>query len=103
MKTHRFDPVSFVAGALFTTLGLVAAFGAFEDLDNLRLGWPALLIAAGLLLVVSTIRTTREAKEQVDDVLTGTDQELGTVLDEVDDDLDGMFAQSAPDPDDRDG
>ena len=61
MKTHRFDPISFVFGLGFVAL---AAVFALPDepweifFDRLTFGWvwPVLVIGAGLALLVPTLR-----------------------------------------------
>jgi membrane protein implicated in regulation of membrane protease activity len=65
MKTHPFDPLSFVAGLLFTVLGVAGAAGVLDDVERLRIGWPLLLVVFGVLLVASAIAPSR-ARRAVD-------------------------------------
>jgi hypothetical protein len=66
MRTHPFDAVSFVFGAIFTAVGLLAVTGiATISLLDLRWLAPAVLVLIGLVLVVSAAR--REAPARVTD------------------------------------
>jgi hypothetical protein len=52
MKRHRFDPFSFLFGAVFLTLGCSFLFGA-SGATAVRpfRAWPAAVVAVGLVLV----------------------------------------------------
>lgn len=61
MKRHRFDPISFVFGAMF--LALAAAVALPDDpwaylFDGLALGWvwPVVIIAVGVALLTGSMR-----------------------------------------------
>jgi hypothetical protein len=57
MRTHPFDAVSFVFGAIFAAVGLLALTGiATISLLDLRWLAPALLVLVGVVLVVSAAR-----------------------------------------------
>ena len=70
MKRHEMDPLSLVSGLMFTAIGAVFLFGR---VDVARAGaqwaWPALLVAAGGLLMVLTARPVRarEGQPEADD------------------------------------
>lgn len=57
MRPHRFDPLSFVAGILFASLGAILLWGRVE-LHDLRpsalWAWP--ILAAGLLFTLYGVR-----------------------------------------------
>jgi hypothetical protein len=55
MKRHRFDPFSFLFGALFLTIGLTVATGG-SGVDAVRpfRSWPTAVILTGLVLVLWT-------------------------------------------------
>ncbi len=57
MRRHVFDPVSFVFGMVFATIGLAFLTGRV-DLGDLHLGWiwPVPLIALGLALLLTAHR-----------------------------------------------
>lgn len=63
MRRHEMDPLSLVSGLLFTAIGALFLFGR---VDVARAGaewvWPALLVAAGGLLMVLTARPPRDAR-----------------------------------------
>jgi hypothetical protein len=55
MKRHRFDPFSFLFGALFLTIGLtVATGGSGVDVVRPFRSWPIAVILTGLVLVLWT-------------------------------------------------
>jgi drug/metabolite transporter superfamily protein YnfA len=57
MRTHPFDAVSFVFGAIFTVVALLALTGiATITLLDLRWLGPAALVLIGVVLVVSAAR-----------------------------------------------
>jgi hypothetical protein len=61
MKRHRFDPISFVFGALFVALAAAVALPGdpWEYLyDGFTLGWvwPVLIIAIGVALLADGLR-----------------------------------------------
>jgi hypothetical protein len=65
MKRHDFDPISLVAGVLFTGLGIASLTGSvrYEDLD-LSWVWPLTIAALGLALLIGAVeRGSREAPE----------------------------------------
>ena len=53
MKRHNFDPVSFVFGAFFGGIGLLALFGEI-DFTSFSDSWllPAVLVVMGVLLLL---------------------------------------------------
>jgi hypothetical protein len=55
MKRHRFDPFSFLFGAVFLTIGLTVATGG-SGVDAVRpfRSWPTAVIVTGLVLVLWT-------------------------------------------------
>jgi hypothetical protein len=57
MQTHRFDPLSFILGALVVALAVagLAGPGALAGLD-LRWALPAVLVVLGLVMVATTVR-----------------------------------------------
>lgn len=66
MKLHRFDPLSFIAGLIATTIGL--AFLIPEDptdivgfLDDFGVWfWPLLLVVIGIAIIVPAVTGGRE-------------------------------------------
>lgn len=56
MKRHKFDTVSFVFGAFFLVVAVLALFSEARLLDVLRTGWPVLLVALGLGILFSARR-----------------------------------------------
>ncbi len=67
MRQHRFDPFSFVFGALFLTVGATFLFGRAQvgDVHAARL-WPAALAVIGVTLAFSAVaRVLRPASERV--------------------------------------
>lgn len=61
MKPHRFDPISFIFGAVFSALGLVFLVAAEPwDLlfDGIELRWvfPLLALVGGAMLLTSVLR-----------------------------------------------
>lgn len=65
MKSHAFDPLSFIAGLAFAGIGIAAAAGGLDDLETLRVGWPLFLVGVGLLLVISTVRSGTRTRDEV--------------------------------------
>ncbi len=68
MERHRFDPVSFVFGAVFVALAAAVALPGdpWEFVfDGFTLGWvwPVLLIAVGAALLVPGLRRERRQEE----------------------------------------
>jgi hypothetical protein len=62
MKRHRFDPVSFIWGVFFTTLGVVFAADVVEPtVAGLRSFWPLAGVALGLAILSTIRRDPREA------------------------------------------
>ena len=47
MKPHRFDPLSFVAGAAFLALGLAFLVAGADAVEESRWLWPVLLLGLG--------------------------------------------------------
>ena len=73
MKRHRFDPFSFLFGALFVTVGATFLFGSTRvgDVHPARL-WPAALAVVGATLALSAAaRLLRLAAEAVPDTDEG--------------------------------
>jgi hypothetical protein len=67
MKRHRFDPFSFLFGAVFLTVGLTVATGG-SGVDAVRpfRAWPAAVILTGLVLVLWTVsRVVRSGAGEV--------------------------------------
>lgn len=62
MERHEIDTISVVFGALFCALGITFLLDALDALDtDLRVLPPALLVAAGAaLLITSIVRRPRE-------------------------------------------
>ena len=60
MKKHKFDPLSFVFGILFLGFGLPLLLSD-SDLSGLNATWvfPAFLVFAGVVLLVSTSGSTK--------------------------------------------
>lgn len=64
MKTHRFDPISFVFGVGFLALAAIIALPTepwdifFSDM-TFGWVWPAVVILTGLALLVPTLRAVR--------------------------------------------
>lgn len=56
MESHDFDPISLVAGVLFTGLGIASLTGSvrYEDMD-LSWVWPLTIAALGLALLVGAV------------------------------------------------
>jgi hypothetical protein len=61
MKTHPTDLVSLIPGLLFLLIGGLALFDAI-DLRVLSVDWvwPALLIGAGVAVLLTTVRPDRD-------------------------------------------
>jgi hypothetical protein len=71
MRTHPFDAVSFVFGAIFVAVSLLALTGvATITLLDLRWLAPAALVLVGVVLVVSAARG-----DGADRAVTGPDRE----------------------------
>jgi hypothetical protein len=75
MRTHRFDPISFVFGLGFVGLALLFALPAEPweiYFGGLSLGWvwPVVAIAAGLALLAPVLRSGRADPDRSED---GTD------------------------------
>lgn len=64
MQTHRFDPLSFILGALVVALAAagLAGPGALAGLD-LRWALPAVLVVLGLVMVATTVRRAADDEE----------------------------------------
>lgn len=61
MRTHRFDLLSFVFGALFVAVGVVGVSDlAVLDLADLRWIGPGILVLIGVALVISAARRDRD-------------------------------------------
>jgi hypothetical protein len=57
VKRHRFDPLSFLFGAVFLAVGLTFLFsGSFPEIRPSRI-WPAAMIAVGLTLGTWAVAT----------------------------------------------
>ncbi len=65
MGRHSFDPVSFVAGAVFLGLGLASLVGIDLDPSHLRWAFPILLILLGLALLLPLRPASRDRSEKV--------------------------------------
>lgn len=67
MKRHPFDPVSFMLGALVTTIGAVFLFGPTGG--DLGLAWvaPTVLVALGACLVIAAAMRMRAKPEEQQD------------------------------------
>jgi hypothetical protein len=59
VKRHPIDPLSFVLGAFFLTVGLVFAFGGDASTLHVAWFWPVVLGAVGVGLMLLTARTMR--------------------------------------------
>jgi len=58
MRRHRFDPISFVFGVLFTVFALAGlADVALPYVFDVRWLVPSLLVVVGLVLLVSSARS----------------------------------------------
>ncbi len=64
MDRHPFDPVSFVAGAVFLGLGLASLVGVHLDPGQLRWAFPILLILLGLALLLPLRPISRDRGER---------------------------------------
>jgi hypothetical protein len=61
MRRHEMDPLSLVSGLMFTAIGAVFLFGRVDVASaGAQWVWPALLVTAGALLMVLTVRPARE-------------------------------------------
>jgi hypothetical protein len=56
MKRHRFDALSFTAGAIFVGLAVAFLAGGSDVLDDAHWIWPALLVAFGVAGLTSALR-----------------------------------------------
>lgn len=67
MKKHSFDPVSFIFGVLFLLAGipLIVSDSGFE-LFRQRWVFPAFLVAAGLVVLLTSQLTDRSEVEEPD-------------------------------------
>jgi hypothetical protein len=64
VKRHRFDPLSFLFGALFLAVGLMFLLsGEFPEIRPSRI-WPAAMIAVGLTLGSWALATARRNRLQ---------------------------------------
>lgn len=83
MTRHRFDPLSFIFGALFV---VVAAVGLIDrellTVGDLRWIAPGLLVATGALLLVLSGRRTG-----------GSPEPVGTTSDQVEPDRDAVAVE----------
>ncbi len=79
MKQHRFDPISFFFGLVFTAAALTVLF--VDDLDVLdaRWVWPVVLIVGGVAMLASMF-TQRTPKP---DSSLGAPDEPDELLDEA--------------------
>ena len=72
MERHDLDPISLIFGLAFLA---VAATGLIDDVDlsfvEARWIWPLLLISAGVLVLVSTVKPSQSAAN-------GSDEEPAT-------------------------
>lgn len=65
MKTHDFDPVSFIAGLIFAAVGALYLIpGDLGGIVDVLLGagawfWPVVFIALGLAVLSTAIRPSR--------------------------------------------
>jgi branched-subunit amino acid permease len=70
MKPHRFDTVSFIAGLLFTALGLLFLIPQTPEqlvdmlLDSGAWFWPVLLVAIGLAVIIPAILPKAEVEPE---------------------------------------
>jgi hypothetical protein len=61
MKSHRFDAVSFIAGLIFTALGLLFLIPQTPDqlvdmiMNSGSWFWPILLVAIGLAVIIPAL------------------------------------------------
>jgi hypothetical protein len=53
MRRHRFDPISFFFGLVFTALAVWVLFADDLDIFSVRWLWPLVLIVGGVALLVS--------------------------------------------------
>ena len=74
MKTHRFDAVSFIAGLIFTAVGLLFLIPQTpEQLVDVVLNsgawfWPILLVVIGLAVIVPALLPKREDEPEPSEV-----------------------------------
>ena len=68
MRTHRFDPLSFFFGLMFTALAVWILFSDDLDIFSARWVWPAILIVGGLAMLGSMFgrRTTSSVPPEPD-------------------------------------
>lgn len=60
MQPHRLDPISLIAGLVFAGIGATYLFGLniATQWGLMARAWPLLLIAAGVVVLLSARRTT---------------------------------------------
>lgn len=92
MRPHSFDPLSFFAGLVFCSLGILGAAGGLSDLETLRIGWPLVVILLGVLLVGSSINRAARTDEPGQGAV---DEPADEAVDEPVDEM--AFADPAPD------
>ncbi len=70
MKTHRFDPLSFVMGLIVTAIGLTFLI-PYDPIDIVDLVsdvgawfWPVVLLAIGVAILVPALTPRREDDDQ---------------------------------------
>ena len=103
MRRHRFDPFSFVFGALFVTVGATFLFGGTRvgDVHPVRL-WPAAIAVVGITLAISAAARLLRPAEALDGEGAATAAEVepeGTSP--LDSDEFGPAAQPEDDGDDQ--
>lgn len=74
MKRHAFDPFSFLAGLFFVTVAVVALTGGISVDLSFDIAWvlPALLIGAGVAMLVSIAGSRRRAEAARADLAAAT-------------------------------
>ncbi len=89
MKPHRFDPISFTFGAVFSAIALVFLVSAQPwDLlfDGIELRWvfPLLVLVGGAMLLMSVLKqdstvavnTSRDRTEPSEEEIAAAEEEL---------------------------
>lgn len=63
MKAHQLDLVSLIAGSVFVFLGMAQLMGVnvVTGWGTLLRAWPLLLVGAGVVVLVSIVRSARDA------------------------------------------